>query len=69
MTDYALPPLLTREIEQEIRASIEAEDEARQRLSEEDLKKRPHLHQNARHRRILLAEVDRLREIVRKVPT
>lgn len=52
---------MNREQEAEIRASIEAEDEARQRLSEAELKLRPQLHQNARHRRILLAEVDRLR--------
>lgn len=53
---------MTKEQEAEIRSSIEAEDEARQRLSEAELKKRPQLHQNARHRRILLAEVDRLRK-------
>ena len=53
---------MNREQEAEIRKSIEVEDDARQRLSEAELKLRPHLHQNARHRRILLAEVDRLRE-------
>lgn len=49
---------MTREQEAEIRASIEREDEIRQRVPEKDLKP---MHQNARHRRILLAEVDRLR--------
>ena len=55
---------LTREVEAEIRASIEAEDEARQRVPESK-EPRP-MHQNARHRRILLAEVDRLRALVTK---
>jgi hypothetical protein len=55
--------MLTNEQLAQIRKSIEAEDEARQRLSEADLKKRPQLHQNAQHRRWLLAEVDRLREL------
>lgn len=51
---------MNREQEAEIRASIEAEDEARQRVPERDLKP---MHQNARHRRILLAEVERLRKV------
>lgn len=53
---------MTKEQEAEIRASIAAEDECRQRLSDAELKRRPQLHQNARHRRILLAEVEMLRE-------
>ena len=56
--------MMTKEQEAEIRASIEAEDEARQRIPESK-EPRP-MHQNARHRRILLAEVDRLRTLVVK---
>lgn len=58
---------MTNQEETEIRKSIEAEDEARQRLSEAALKERPQLHQNARHRRLLLAEVDTLRNKLREV--
>lgn len=42
----------------EIRKIIEMEDEQRQRVPEADLKP---VSQNSRHRRLLLAEVDRLR--------
>jgi hypothetical protein len=48
---------MTKEQEAEIRAAIELEDEVRQRVPEP----KP-MHQNARHRRILLAEVERLRQ-------
>jgi hypothetical protein len=50
---------MTREQEAEIRAMIELEDDTRQRVPEKDLKP---VSQNSRHRRLLLAEVDRLRE-------
>jgi hypothetical protein len=50
---------MTPEIEKEIRAAIEHEDDQRQRVNDP----KP-MHQNARHRRILLAEVERLRKLV-----
>lgn len=53
-------PLFTLEIEKEIRLAIENEDEVRQRVPDP----KP-MHQNARHRRILLAEVERLRLLIR----
>ena len=43
----------------EIRKVIDMEDDLRQRMHEADLKP---LSQNSRHRRLLLAEIDRLHE-------
>lgn len=45
----------------QIRKTIEIEDEARERVPPQDLKP---VSQNARHRRELLSEVDRLRELL-----
>lgn len=53
--------MITAELLAQIRKTIDMEDEQRQRVPESDLKP---VSQNSRHRRVLLAEVDRLRELV-----